>query len=256
MKRPRTFSLVLLSVLAAHHGVSAALAQTYYEKGPSSTFNTGEHNPARVQEAEWSVRRLQQALHADPTNEKVRISLVQTLEALAAYHEKKRNSLDAWRYYEAAARELGLSAERKKWKKRIEYDENRAGFNHQLRADFLHKQKRVGFVYTTFQWLDYPKLDRKDALAYTAKVNTMVRDAWSDYQKNSRIIGGGGLPRMLVVGFNLHRDGRISNLKVESSCGFPAVDAAAVRCIRDVGRMPPLLPAMGESVPFQSQFTK
>jgi len=226
------------------------------EKPLLSTYGTGDNPSQAVKEAEWKVRRLQEALRLDPKNEKTRMTLVQTFESLAAYHEQKLNSLDAWRYYGAAARVLTESGDAEKLKKRIAYDQSRAEKNHQLRLQYLRRRKRVGFVYTSFQWLDYPKLDRTDALAYTAKVSNAIRNAWSDAEQNRHITDGGRLPKPLIVSFDVHRSGKMSGLKIDSSCGLSLVDQAAVKAVSEAGPMPALLPAMGDVVHFQSQFVK
>jgi|GEM_PF-5457897 len=226
------------------------------ETDPNRTYNTVERPPISVVEAEWKIRRLQTTLHNEPHNEKARMVLVQTFESLALYHEQRRNALDSWRYYKAAAEVLAQSESADKFKKRIEADRARGEVNHKLRSQYLRERKRSGFVYTSFQWLNFPKLDRSDALAFTSIVTNLVRNSWSDAQTNSHITNGAQFNKILVVSFNLHRNGKLTDLKVDQSSGSPLIDAAAMQSIRDVGEMPKLLPAMGEVVHFQSQFTK
>ena len=184
------------------------------------------------------------------------MALVQTFESLALYHEQRRNALDSWRYYKAASEVLAQSENADKFKNRIAADQARGEVNHKLRSQYLRERRRSGFVYTSFQWLDFPKLDRRDALAFTSIITNLVRNSWSDAQTNSHITNGGKFNKMLVISFNLHRNGKLTDLKVEESSGSPLIDAAAMQSIRDVGVMPKLLPSMGEVVHCQSQFTK
>jgi TonB family protein len=205
--------------------------------------------------ARWHLRELNAALAKDPDNRACRLELAQALESLAALFEERRDYLNAWRYYDSAAKVLDHARE-KSWKKRADDDAHKAASNRKRGLDYIDKKKDNGWVYTTFDWRDYKSIDRNVCAEYMKQVGLPVLRDWSISKKLYQLSIPAGFSPRLVVSFNVHRDGTMSDIKLAKSCGSKSVDAFALRAVQDAGKVPPLLPAMGDVVPFESQFVK
>jgi TonB family protein len=213
--------------------------------------------PGNLADVQSKVRSLYAALARDKNNQDCRLELAQDLESLALYAERNRDYLNAWRYYEGAAQVLDYPGDGSQ-KKRAAKDAEKAESNHKLRLDYIKNLKLVGWVYTTFNWHDYKNLETKQGADYQSAVGLPIRRNWSFAERmlHLRLPHVASPKPMLIVSFNVHRNGTLSDIKVAKSCGQPKIDEIAMQAVKDVGKAPPLLPAMGDVVPFQAQFIK
>jgi TonB family protein len=259
------FTLTIVCVLAG----AQALAQTGSNKNQAAS--SGDKSlpeiPSRVTRAnmldvQLKVQKLWVVFGKDPDCRECRLKLAQGMEGLGLFAEGNRDYVNAWRYYEGAAVAANYPRE-KTWKKRADQDSQNAARCHKLRLDYIKDLKLIGWVYTSFNWHNYKGLDPKAATTYMTEVGLPIRRNWSYARRTMgfRLPEGPEGPEgpdgpVLVVSFNVHRNGTVSNIKLVKSCGTPKLDAVAMRAIAEVGKMPELLPGMGEVVSFQSQFVK
>jgi len=71
---------------------------------------------------------------------------------------------------------------------------------------------------------------------YLRQVQTRVRDAWDT--PGEQLLRGGARP--VVVAFVIHRDGRVSDVRVEDGSGSPGLDTSALRAVEAARPFPPL----------------
>jgi TonB family protein len=71
---------------------------------------------------------------------------------------------------------------------------------------------------------------------YLKQVQTRVRDSWDT--PGDRLLAGGARP--VVVSFVIHRDGHVSDVRVDSPSGTPGLDASALRAVDRAQPFPPL----------------
>lgn len=71
---------------------------------------------------------------------------------------------------------------------------------------------------------------------YLRQVQTRVRDAWDT--PGEQLLRGGSRP--VTVSFVIHRDGRVSAVRVEAGSGSPGLDTSAVRAVEAARPFPPL----------------
>lgn len=204
--------------------------------------------------AEWRIRELNAMVENHPGQKEYRLRLVDALETLGKFYET-RDTMKATRYYEAAAHTLNNPPE-KDWKKRADQDSKKADHYRQIRMTYLRGLETKGFTFTSFNWRKIKGLDPKDASDYTGKVNQPIRSNWSVARRITEFSLEEVSKPAIIVNFNIHKDGSISDIKVTKSCGRPKIDQIALEAVQKVSKMPPLLPAMGEVIPVETQFIK
>lgn len=204
---------------------------------------------------ECKIREMTSQLAKEPDNKECRLRLAQGLETLAQYSLDQEDFLNAWRYFEGAAHVLNYPKE-KGLKKRADEDAEKAAQCHQARVDFLSKMKIKGWVYVTFNWHKINDLDPKAANEYIQQIGLPVRKNWSVAKRLHNVQLGEFTGPHIIVSFNIHRDGSISDIKLTKSCGRPAIDELALQCVKKVTKEPPLLPVMGQVLPCEAQFAR
>lgn len=219
---------------------------------PSLSEATLALSPA---EALPKIEKLQHTLAQEPNNKDCRLQLALALESLGLFWDQKHDYLKSSRYYQGAARVFDLPGE-KGWKKRSELDAKRAASSYKEHIEHLRSLKIEGFVFTSFDWHGYKNLDRKAAADYQAAVGQPIRINWSLAKRLQRLELREDQKKLLKIGFDVHRDGTVSDIKVVTPCGNPKIEEAAMQAIKDVGKVTPLLPALGNVVHFESQFMK
>jgi len=258
MKRLLTLTIVVLLT-----GAQALAQSNSNEAHPGSSVDLSLPAPPslvnrdNLPDAQLEIRALQAVMVKDPDNKDCRLKLAQALESVAVCMERNHDYLGASRCYARASQALDYPKE-KSWKKRADDDATKAASSHKLGLDYAKSLKLVGWVYTSFNWHDFKNLDVKAGSDYMTAVGLPIRRNWSVAKRILRVhFPEGQSPKpMLVVSFNVHRDGTVTDIKLAKSCGHTEIDAIAMKAVKDVGKAPPLLPALGNVVPFQSQFIK
>ncbi len=77
---------------------------------------------------------------------------------------------------------------------------------------------------------------------YVGLVVARLREAWRDRP----VLPRGSPPRRVVVGFTIHRDGRVDAVRVEIPSGYTPLDTSALRAVASLGRLPPLPRSYGK----------
>ena len=77
---------------------------------------------------------------------------------------------------------------------------------------------------------------------YVGLVVARLQEAWRDRP----ILPAGSPVRRVVVGFVIHRDGRVTDVRVVTPSGYTPLDTSAVRAVASLGRLPPLPRSYGK----------
>ncbi len=77
---------------------------------------------------------------------------------------------------------------------------------------------------------------------YVGLVVARLQEAWRDRP----VLPAGSPPRRVVVGFTIHRDGRVTDVRVEIPSGYTPLDTSAIRAVASLGRLPPLPRSYGK----------
>ena len=77
---------------------------------------------------------------------------------------------------------------------------------------------------------------------YVGLVVARLQEAWRDRP----VLPAGSPARRVVIGFTIHRDGRVTDVRVEIPSGYTPLDTSAVRAVASLGRLPPLPRSYGK----------
>ncbi len=221
---------------------------------------------AEEQARDDKIKELEKAIARDSANKDNRLALADYLEQLAAESEKKDDWAGAWRFYQRTAAVL-RDPPVDDWEKRAADDLAKAATYRQKQTDKRVAEEEAKMVARRAHDMPpivAPSLDWKakkeaDIFAenrYREEVWKRVQSAWVNSPARKNVKDMSNFHRPVIISFDVHSDGEVSDIKITASSGDRRIDLAALQVVEDLVKIEPLLPGMGPLVRFHTEFGK
>lgn len=223
---------------------------------------------AREEEAarDEKIKSLEKTVAKDTANKDNRLALADYLESLGAECEKKDDWAGVWRFYQRAAAVL-RDPTVADWEKRAADDTAKAAIFRQKQTDKRVAEEEAKIVARRAREMPpivAPNLDwhgnsEADSFAenrYREEVWKRVQNAWVNSAARKKVLDTSNFQKPVIISFDVHSDGEVSDIKITSSSGDRRIDLAALKVVEELGKVDPLLPGMGSLVRFHTEFGK
>ncbi|MBS2009727.1 MAG: TonB family protein [Cyanobacteria bacterium SZAS TMP-1] len=223
------------------------------------------HKDVEDRAKDEKIKAQEKIVARDTANKQNRLDLANLLEAAAADCEKSGDTAGVWRYYQRAAAVLRDPRE-EAWEARAAADTSKAATFRAVETEQRYRieearaiAKRALAVPLETPSLNLQVQQEQDKFAenlYREDVWKRTQSAWLASELRKEVTDTSRFKKPVIISFDVHTEGNITDITIISSSGDERIDLAALKVVRDLGKLQPLLPGMGSLVRFQTEFGK